>query len=95
MSGAEYEAARAKVHEAIRGLLDDGEIPICWVLTIDVAGTNDVRYLAHRAGGGADGSDAPMSWTALGMLQASVRLAEDQLRDCSVDADDEDEDDDE
>lgn len=86
------DEAKAKVHEAIGGLLDEGEIVIHWVLTIDVAGTNDTRYLAHRAGGGHDGSDNPMAWTALGMLEASVGLAKHQLLDMTVDTDDEDDD---
>lgn len=88
MTDDEYDIARAAVHEAIGGLLDDGEIAICWTLTIDVAGPDDVRYLAHRAGGGTDGGDAPMAWTALGMLRSSMKLAEAQLYDQTRDADD-------
>ena len=85
------EAAKA-IHEAIGASLDEGEIAISWVLTVDVAGPDDTRYLAHRAGGGADGTDAPMTWQALGMLEASAQLAADQVRDCTVSAeDDEDE----
>lgn len=83
--------AKRRVHEAIGGLLDDGEIAVSWVLTIDVAGPDNVRYLAHRAGGGADGDDNPMAWTALGMLRASAGVAEAQLLDMTVDID-EDED---
>lgn len=82
--------ARRAVHEAIGGLLDEGEIAISWCLTIDVAGPENVRYLAHRAGGGADGHDAPMAWTALGMLRASVGVAEAQLLNCTEDAEDDD-----
>jgi hypothetical protein len=88
---ATYDEARRHVHEAISGLLDEGEIAIAWTLTIDVAGPDDTRYLAHRAGGGFDGADGPMAWTALGMLRASVRLAEDQLAAMTEDADDEEE----
>jgi hypothetical protein len=84
------EAAKA-VHQALTDSLDEGEIAISWVVTIDVAGPKDVRYLAHRAGGGADGTDAPMTWQALGMLEASAQLAGDQVRACTFDADDEDE----
>lgn len=80
--------AHRHVHTAIGELLDEGEIAIAWTLTIDVAGSNQCRYLAHRAGGGADGTDAPMVWTALGMLRASVQVAEEQLRDCTEDTDD-------
>jgi hypothetical protein len=89
---AENKDAQRQVHEAIGGLLDDGEIAICWVLTIDVAGPNDTRYLAHRAGGGHDGNDNPMAWTAAGMLQASADMARDQMRRFTVETDDEDED---
>jgi hypothetical protein len=88
-----FEEARREVHEAIGGLLDEGEIVVAWTLTIDVAGPDDVRYLAHRAGGGHDGQDASMAWTALGMLRASMKCAEKQLQDCTDDFDDEDGDD--
>lgn len=73
------DEAQRRVHEAIGDLLDEGELAICWVLTIDVAGPDERRYLAHRAGGGVDGADYPMAWAALGMLKASARLAEDQV----------------
>jgi hypothetical protein len=79
MTDDEFDEAYRRVHEAIGALLDEGEIAICWTLTIDVAGPDNVRYLAHRAGGGHDGTDGPMAWTALGMLRASVGLAERQL----------------
>jgi hypothetical protein len=85
------DAARA-VHEAIGGYLDEGEIVVAWTLTIDVAGPDNVRYLAHRAGGGIDGSDGPMVWTALGMLRASLGVAERQLEGCTVDPENDDED---
>lgn len=85
------EAHRA-VHEAIGHLLGEGEIAISWTLTIDVTGPDRRRYLAHRAGGGADGTDAPMAWTALGMLRSSMQLAEQQLRQCTEDTDEDDDD---
>lgn len=94
MTDEERDEAKARVHDAISGLLDEGEIAIAWTLTIDVAGPDDTRYLAHRAGGGADGMDNPMAWTALGMLRASVILAEEQVSACTLDEDDIDEDDD-
>jgi hypothetical protein len=86
-----YEDAQRKVHDAIGGLLRDGEIAIGWTLTIDVAGPDDTRYLAHRAGGGIDGGSSPMMWTALGMLRASAQVAEAQLAEGTVDHDDGDE----
>lgn len=82
--------AQRAVHEAVGGMLADGEIAINWVLTIDVAGPDNRRYLAHRAGGGHEGTDGPMAWTALGMLRASVGLAEAQLLGMTTDTIDED-----
>jgi hypothetical protein len=92
VAGVNHEAAKA-VHRALSDSLDEGEIAISWVVTIDVAGPDDVRYLAHRAGGGADGTDAPMSWQALGMLEASANLAADQVRECTISAEDEEDED--
>jgi len=65
---ADPARAKQQVHEALADFLDEGEIAVSWCLTIDVAGPDGIRYLAHRAGGGADGQDTPMAWTALGML---------------------------
>lgn len=79
---------RQRLHEAIEGILHEGEIAVSWVLTIDVAGSDHRRYLAHRSGGGADGCEHPMVWTALGMLRASVAVAERQLAEQTGDADD-------
>lgn len=86
------EATR-KVHEAISGLLGEGELALSWALTIDVVGPDDVRYLAHRSGGGVDGDKRPEAWLALGMLRSSVLEAEAQLLDMTEDADDEEDDD--
>jgi len=81
------EEASRSVHDAIVGYLDEGEIAIAWTLTIDVAGPDGTRYLAHRSGGGIDGTERPMAWAALGMLQASVDRAQSQLADMTVDVD--------
>jgi hypothetical protein len=89
MTEDERSDARGRLHQAIQDYLDDGEIAIHWTLTVDVAGPDNSRYLAHRAGGGADGHDFPMAWTALGMLRASVGVAEAQLLDQTGDVDDE------
>lgn len=91
MTQGQIEQARAAVHEALRSFLDDGEIAIAWVLTIDVAGPDNRRYLAHRAGGGADGQDLPMAWTALGMMRSSMQVAERQMSNSESDAELEDE----
>lgn len=88
------DAAARAVHEALRGFLDDGEIAISWCVTIDVAGADDVRYLAHRSGGGLDGTDAPTMWAAVGMIRSSLITAEKQVEDLTRDTDDDDEDDD-
>lgn len=79
---------RQKLHRAIEQTLDDGEIAIHWCLVIDVAGPDQTRYLAHRSGGGHNGDESPMLWTALGMLKASIGLAEQQLAACTTDATD-------
>jgi hypothetical protein len=84
-----HEDAQRRVHEAIGALLDDDEFALTWVLTVDVAGPEGRRYLAHRAGGGADGTESPMSWVVLGMTRASAALAEQQVFDCTLDSDDE------
>lgn len=84
--------AQRAVHAALGGMLDDDEFALSWVLTIEVAGPDGRRYLAHRAGGGADGTEAPMAWSALGMLRASAQVAERQLADTTVETEeDEDE----
>ena len=86
------DSASQAIHVAVSDSLDEGEIAVAWCLTIDVAGPDGMRYLAHRAGGGHDGTDKPMAWTALGMLRCSAQLAEDQMRDGTEDADPDDED---
>lgn len=95
MTEEERDAAAKAVHEALAGYLDDGEIAVSWCLTIDVAGPDGVRYLAHRAGGGAEGTDGPMAWAALGMLRVSAQLAERQLAEMTFDPDHDDDHDDE
>lgn len=88
---SDTDDALRQIHQAIGELLDNGELAVAWTLTIDVAGPDDLRYLAHRAGGGFDGTDPPMTWTALGMLRASVQVAEQQLIDTTVTFDEDDE----
>lgn len=82
--------AHQRLHAAIEDWLGEGEIAIHWVLTIDVAGPEGLRYLAHRSGGGHDGSQQPMCWTAIGMLEASADVAREQLRETTVDSDEDD-----
>jgi hypothetical protein len=79
------EEAQRAVHEATREYLAEDEIPVCWVLTVEVA-RSDGNHLIHRAGGGFDGTENPMAWTALGMLEAAVRTAADQVADSTEDA---------
>lgn len=86
------EAAQQAVHEALRAYLDDGEIAIAWTLTIDVAGPDGIRYLAHRAGGGHDGTEGPVVWAAVGMLEASLNVAREQIAEMTSDLRDEDDD---
>lgn len=84
---ADVGRAQREVHAALQHFLGDNEVPIAWTLTIDVAGMGGGRYLAHRAGGGLDGQEAPMTWVALGMRQAAADDARDQMRGITVDAD--------
>jgi hypothetical protein len=91
---AEPSAGQRAVHEALGQLLGDDEFAVGWVLTIDVAAGEDRRYLAHRAGGGPDGADAPMAWSALGMFEAGAALAREQVVSNSFDPDDRDDPDD-
>ena len=75
------------VHDALGGMLDEGEIVMRWMLVIDVIGPDNTRYLSHRAGGGHDGTDKPAAWEAVGMLQASLDIARDQIREMTMDVD--------
>lgn len=85
-----YAEAQRQVHEALGALLDNDEFVMSWVVTLDVAGPDERRYLAHRAGGGADGTENPTIWAALGMMEASVGVARAQLADATVDLEDDD-----
>jgi len=88
-SDAELLAAQRGVHGALAAYLDENEIAVSWVVVIDVAGQGDIRYLAHRAGGGAGGTDSPTAWAALGMLTCAQALAQEQLTSSTYDPDDE------
>lgn len=70
--------AQRETHAALQHYLDSGLIT-SWVAVMEVA-TPEGRYLAHRAGGGSDGQEAPLAWTALGMLRSGAALAEQQIR---------------
>lgn len=76
----DVEAAQLAVHKALGAYLEDNEIAVGWVLTIEVLTDRGVHGLCHRAGGGMDGSGAPTAWAALGMLQASSDVARDQMK---------------
>jgi hypothetical protein len=88
----EVATPQQQVHEALRAYLDEDEIAVGWCLVIDVVGTDGTRYLAHRSGGGFDGSENLQVWQALGMLRSSIITAEEQLGDCTQDVEDEDDD---
>ena len=75
----DIDEAKAAVHDALQGFLDDGEIAVHWALTIEVARPDGGHHLDHRAGGGHDGRNNPMAWTYLGMLETSAALARQQL----------------
>lgn len=80
--------AQRLVHDALEAFLSENEIAVGWTLTIDIAGPDERRYLAHRSGGGHDGTESPTMWTAAGMLQASADVARAQLAESTVDPDD-------
>lgn len=84
-------AERTAVHEAIQGLLDEGEIAVAWTLQVDVVGPDSARHLTYYAGGGIDGNDRPLVWTCIGMIKSGLYVAEDQLRSYTQ-PDDEDDD---
>lgn len=69
--------AALRIHEAVQESLEDGEALVSCVLVAEVSRPDGGRHLAHRATTVAD--DGMMSWTALGMLQAGVRVAEQQV----------------
>lgn len=73
-------SAREQVHRALTGFLADGDLLINWTVTMEVEGQR-VRYIEHRAGGGIDGTDAPYIWTIIGLLEAALASAHDQLAD--------------
>lgn len=75
------EEAKAAVHEALAGFLDDGEIAVHWVLTVEVARPDGGHHLDYRAGGGHDGQENPMAWVYLGMAEASAAVARAQMLD--------------
>jgi len=80
--------ARAALNEAVGGIVEDGEIAVGWILTVEVAGQDGTRYLAHRAGGGHDGSSVPTVWASIGMAESFLDDARRQLH--TVEVDDED-----
>jgi hypothetical protein len=84
-------SSETEIQQAIQDSLDDGELVINWVLTVDIAGPDDMRYLAHRSGGGVDGTDHPMIWTALGMINAAKLVAESQAISATYGEDEEEE----
>ena len=77
---ADDVGAREDVQEALKGFLDEGEIITGWVVVAEIADSSGTR-LIHRAGGGAEGNEPPMVWTALGMLRSGEVMAEKQLGD--------------
>ena len=72
-------SSRKDLHDAINAQIANDEMAVSWVVVIDVIGPNNTRYLSHRAGGGADGLEAPPPWTVLGMGQAISGIANDQM----------------
>ncbi len=77
-----------EVHRALQGFVDEGELVVAWHVTVEVLAPDDARYLAHRAGGGMDGTDPPTIWNVVGMLDSSLNTARQQLRTDDVEEDD-------
>lgn len=73
-----------RIHEAVQSTLDDGHVLVQTCIVAEVLGPNGTRYLAHRATTVA--SEGMSAWTALGMLQASARVAELQVLEHTEDA---------
>lgn len=71
--------ARTDVQDALGGFLKEGEIITAWCVVAEVVDHNGHR-LIHRAGGGAEGTEPPSIWTAVGMLRSGEVTAEEQLR---------------
>jgi hypothetical protein len=85
--------ATAAVHEAIGGLLGEGEIADRLV-----PGRRRCRTRRRSAtwrtaqGAGSTAAEGPVAWAALGMLRASVGCAEVQLAEMTADVDEDGED---
>lgn len=73
------------ISEAVQSGFDEGELIVSWALVAEVLTSDGRRYLAHRAGDVS--GNGPMVWSALGMLEAGVQVARDQLRDCTAPSD--------
>lgn len=79
---------RPKVQRALQELCEEDELVLSWLVVMEVAGQGDVRYLEHISGGGIEGTDPPVVWQIVGMLEAALQGARDQLYDCTADVDD-------
>lgn len=75
------ERKQQAVHEAITAFVADaeGQVVTKWMVVVEISDPAGHRWLAHR-GGTFDGL-RPQAWDALGMLEASVEIAREQLRD--------------
>lgn len=73
-----------KIHEAIQDSLEEGAVLVQACIVAEVLATDGRRYLAHRATTVKENGMEP--WTALGMLQASARVAEQQVLENTEDA---------
>lgn len=81
------ESARRLVHAGACDYAEDGEVVVGWCIVVEVARPDGGRGLLHRAGGGLEGAEAPVAWTAAGMLMASSDLARAQMYGSAADAD--------
>lgn len=74
------------VQHALQGLVNEGDLIVGWFAVVEVATPEGTQYLAHRTGGGLDGSSPPTLWTELGMAQATVEDIKRALAACVVQA---------
>ena len=68
---------------ATDGQLDDGDLLLSWHLTFEAVTPAGQKWIGHRGGGGHDGTEAPMIWSVIGLLEAALASCHEQLADLS------------
>jgi hypothetical protein len=80
---AEEELPVTAAHRAIQELVDKGDLLLSWHLTFEAVTPRGQKWIGHRSGGGHDGTEAPMIWSVIGLLEAALASCHDQLADLS------------